>query len=123
MSSTDRRTFLRVAALSFLAVPLLKSHKVFAAVACPQEQPTDAKVLKKLLDPAGKKAKSLQYVVNAVDAKDNKKYKAGSTCGNCKFYKAKKEVGNYSTCAMAGNKYVPSCGWCKTYKLDKKKKA
>lgn len=123
MKTTNRRTFLRVAALSFLTVPLLKSHNLFAAVACPQGQPTDAKVLKKLLDPAGKKAKSLKFVVNAADAKDHKKYKVGSTCGNCKFYKAKKEVENYSTCAMAGNKYVPTCGWCKTYKIDKKKKA
>jgi hypothetical protein len=70
--------------------------------------------------PAGKKvAKNksrLDYVLNAADAKGHKKFKAGSNCLNCKWYKKKKEVGGYAPCPMMANKYVSACGWCKSWK-------
>lgn len=118
----SRRSFFKAALLSLGALPLLNSFDALGATAkaCPQEAPKDAKALKKLLKADSKAAKRLQYEVNATDSK-NKKYKSGSNCGNCKFYNVKKEVEYYAPCSMAGNKYVPSCGWCKSYKLDKKK--
>lgn len=117
-----RRSFFRAALLGLGALPLVKSTDALAGIAkaCPQKDPTDAKALKKLLKPDGKVAKRLKYVANATDSK-HKKYTKGSLCGNCKFYKDKKEVEFYAPCTMAANKYVPSCGWCKSYKLDKKK--
>ncbi len=117
-----RRSFFKAALLSLTAIPLLKSTGALAATAksCPQKDPTDKKALKKLLKADGKTAKRLDYEVNATASK-HKKYTAGSNCGNCKFYNAKKEVENYAPCSMAANKYVASCGWCKSYKLDKKK--
>lgn len=72
--------------------------------------------------PVGKKLAKigrLDYVLNAADAKSHKKFKAGSTCGNCKFYK--KDENGYAKCAMMANKYVAKCGWCKSWKVMKKK--
>ncbi|MBK26868.1 MAG: hypothetical protein CME70_22895 [Halobacteriovorax sp.] len=117
-----RRSFFKAALLSISALPLLKSGEALAASAlkCPQDAPKDAKALKKLLKYDGKVSKRLAFVANSSDTK-HKKFKAGSNCGNCKFYNAKKEVEGYAPCSMAANKYVPACGWCKSYKLDKKK--
>lgn len=114
-----RRSFFKAAALGLSALPLLNAGNAFAK-ACPQADPKDPKALKKLLDVKSKKATRLDYVANAVDSK-HKKYKKGDDCGNCKFYKAKKEVENYAPCSMVGNRYVASCGWCKSHKVDKKK--
>lgn len=113
---SNRRQFLGLAALTLAGIPLLKSHNAYAALKCPQGKPTDAKALKKLIDANGKTAKRLNFVNNAVDAKGHKKYTDGANCGNCKFYNKKKIVEDYSTCAMVANKYVPACGWCKSYK-------
>ncbi len=69
--------------------------------------------------PAGKKVaknkERLDYVLNAADAKSHAKFKEGSTCANCKFYKKAKEEGGYAPCPMLANKYVSHCGWCKSY--------
>lgn len=117
-----RRSFFKAALLSLGALPLFKATNALAATAkaCPQKDPTDKKALKKLLKADSKTAKRLDYEVNAT-ASTHKKFKAGSNCGNCKFYNVKKEADFYAPCSMAGNKYVASCGWCKSYKLDKKK--
>ena len=82
--------------------------------------------------PAGKKVaknkERLDYVLNAADAKDHKKYKKHAAdnpnCGNCKFYepnkkgKANKEIDGYGRCAMMANKYVSKCGWCKSWRKN-----
>ena len=117
-----RRSFFKAALLGLSSLPLLKSADTLAGIAkkCPQEAPKNAKALKKLLKPDSKAAKRLKYVANATDSK-HKKYKKGSACGNCKFYRAKKVVEDHAPCSMVANKYVPSCAWCKSYKLDKKK--
>ncbi|MFT6070900.1 MAG: hypothetical protein ACJAT2_001863 [Bacteriovoracaceae bacterium] len=117
-----RRSFFKAALLSLTAIPLLKSGEALGAMAksCPQGAPTDKKAIKKLLDYKSKTASRLDFVANATDSK-HKKFNKGEACGNCKFYNAKKDLGNYAPCSMAANKYVPSCGWCKSYKLDKKK--
>ena len=117
-----RRSFFKAAALGLSTLPLLKAGNAFAGMAkkCPQEAPKDAKALKKLLKVDSKKAKRLKYVETATTS-THKKYKAGAACGNCKFYNVKKEVENHAPCSMVANSYVPSCGWCKSYKLDKKK--
>lgn len=114
-----RRSFFKAALLGLTALPILKAG---AAVAkkCPQGAPTNAKALKKLLDPKSKKATRLKFVEDATTSK-HKKYKKGSACGNCKFYNAKKEVEAHAPCSMVANNYVASCGWCKSFKLDKKK--
>ena len=118
--STTRRSFFKKGFLALAAIPFVKSQSAFAAVACPQKAPTDATAAGKLLDPAAAAGKRLEYVANAADSK-NKLYKKGDNCGNCSFYNNKKEVENYAPCTMAANRYVASCGWCKSYRKDPKK--
>ncbi len=69
--------------------------------------------------PAGKKVAAnkerLDYVVNAADATGHAKFKAGSNCANCKFYKADAKTEGHGKCVMMANKYVSACGWCKSY--------
>ncbi len=120
--NSSRRSFFKKGIMALAALPLVKSQTLFAADACPQPAPKDATASAKLLDPASAAGKRLDYVTNAADSK-NKLFKAGSDCGNCNFYNVKKEVENYAPCTMAANRYVASCGWCKSYRLDPKKKA
>jgi hypothetical protein len=116
-----RRNFLAKSLTFFGLVPLMNMGKLFAAK-CPQALKIDSEiVLAKLIDPSGATGKRLAYSANAEDSKGHKKYVAGSLCGNCKFYNVKKEDQAHAPCSMAGNKYVSSCGWCKTFKLDPKK--
>lgn len=119
----NRRQLFKGLLIGAVAAPLFKMSEVVAAVAlkCPQGAPKDAKVLKKLLDYKSKTAKRVAFTADAKDSKTHKKFKAGSNCANCKFYKAHKSEANYGKCAMVGNKYVPACGWCKSYRLNKKK--
>ncbi len=118
--SNLRRDFLKKALMSITLLPLVKIADVVAA-ACPQGAPKAEKIKKKLLDYSGKTAKRLNFVANAPDGKGHKKWKAGANCGNCKFYKAHKAESTYGKCALAANKYVPFCGWCKSYLARKKK--
>ncbi|MBT3585140.1 MAG: hypothetical protein HN509_09540 [Halobacteriovoraceae bacterium] len=118
-SKNSRRAFFKVALTAFAALPLIKATTAFAADKCPSV-PTAGKALKKLLRPDSKTAKRIKYVVDATASK-HKKYKKGNACKNCKFYKVKKEENGYAPCQMAANKYVTTCGWCKQFKLDKKK--
>ncbi|MBT7611003.1 MAG: hypothetical protein HN576_14670 [Bacteriovoracaceae bacterium] len=116
-----RRSFLTKSLALLGLLPLLNIKKVLATK-CPQALKIDSeKVLAKLLDASSKTGKRLAYSGNAEDSKDHKKYVTGSLCGKCKFYNIKKEDQAHAPCSMAGNKYVSSCGWCKTYKLDPKK--
>ena len=119
---SNRRQFFKYGLMMVAAVPAIKVGTAFSAYKCPNvKKISDEKVLKKLIDPSGKTAKRLNFVANAPDAKDHKKYKAGQICGNCKFYRVKKEAEEHAPCSMVANKYVPACGWCKSYKVDKKK--
>lgn len=118
--NSSRRSFFKKGLLALAALPLVKSQDAFAAVACPQPELKDATAAKKLLDPTSATAKRLDYVANAADSK-NKLFKAGDHCGNCNFYNNKKEVENYAPCTMAANRFVASCGWCKSYRKDPKK--
>lgn len=120
--NSSRRSFFKKGLLALAALPLVKSQDAIAAVSCPQAAPKDATASKKLLDPASSAGKRLDYVANSADSK-NKLFKAGSNCGNCNFYNDKKMVENYAPCTMAANRYVAHCGWCKSYRLDPKKKA
>ena len=135
----NRRLFFKFGAISLASIPLLKISKSWAtelaADACPTTIPES--IAKKVVAPESKKGVKLGYVTDSLSLvendtyKFNKKFKAapsGSACGNCKFYKAKVkegvltgETGGYSKCSMLGNKYVTRCGWCKSYKKDKKK--
>lgn len=86
---------------------------------------TMEKIKKKMLDVKSKTATRLQYVAKAEDAlkgKSKAKYKAGSNCSNCNFYKADKDHPEWGKCSMAANKYVAAEGWCKSYRKSKKKK-
>lgn len=120
--NSSRRSFFKKGLMALVALPLVKSQAVFGADACPQPAPKDATAAGKLLEPDSAAAKRLDYVVNATDSK-NKLFKAGDNCGNCNFYNDKKEVEKYAPCTMAANRYVASCGWCKSYRLNPKKKA
>ena len=96
----------------------------FVSVLSVQAAMTD-KIKKKLLDIKSKTAVRLDYVAKAADAtktKSAKKYKAGSLCDNCNFYKADKKNPEWGKCSMAANKYVSKDGWCKSYRAKKKKK-
>lgn len=116
--NNSRRAFFKKSLMALVALPLLKSNKVAAAVACPQAAPKDKKAAGKLLEADSSTGKRLDYVANAADSK-NKKHKAGENCGNCNFYQDKKMVENYAPCSMAANRYVAECGWCKSYRAKK----
>ncbi|WP_127715807.1 high-potential iron-sulfur protein [Halobacteriovorax sp. HLS] len=112
--NTDRRNFFKKALTAVAFVPLMGEAFAKACVA------GAAPAGKKIADIADKAAKRLDYILVATESK-NKKYTAGSFCGNCKFYKTSKEESGHAPCSMMANKYVASCGWCKSYRLDKKK--
>ena len=134
----NRRNFFKFSALGLMTAPLLKSD--LFAMACPANAPEGAIKAKYIDD---KTAKRLKFVPNIAkpmegDAKSVKKYakwlkgkKAAkmakkspsfkpnlAACGNCNFYKAPKD--GYGKCTMAANRYVPACGWCNSYAVDKK---
>jgi hypothetical protein len=117
-----RRHFFKAAFTALLAMPVIAPVRAFAskAPACPQQDPKDATALGKMLKPTDPVVKRLDLVFNAADSK-NKLYKAGMNCANCSFFLDKKEADFWAPCTMAANKYVPSCGWCKSYKKDPKK--
>jgi hypothetical protein len=101
----NRRSFFKTGIMSLTAIAT--ASKAFAE-AC-----------KVGAAPAGKKMAKvgrLGYVLNAADAKGDKKFTEGANCANCKFYKKAKEVGGYAPCPMMANGYVTACGWCKSYK-------
>jgi len=115
-SNLSRRSFFR---WSLLSLPLLKAGNVLANIACPMPAPNDSAVAKKLLKKTDSAFKRLKFVFVAKEAKGNPKYKVGANCGNCKFFSKKakiKTADGYSKCPMVGNKYVPSCGWCKSHR-------
>lgn len=110
----SRRSFFQFAVAGLTVVPFIfKATKSFAAAeACPAVAPKG----KALGVPTEGMGKSLEYVLDAKTSK-NAKYKAGSSCNNCKFYNAAKAEGGYAPCTMMGMKYVTHCGWCKSYAL------
>jgi hypothetical protein len=107
----SRRSFFKFALTGVAVVPfILKASKSFAADACPKTAPAGKQIAK-----VGEgMAKTLNYVEDAKTAK-HAKYKAGSLCGNCKFYNDKKAEGGYAPCTMMGMKYVTTCGWCSSF--------
>jgi len=107
----DRRSFFSLALTAFAVVPFaLKSQSAAAAAACPTTAPAGKQVAK-----VGEgMAKGLEYVEVASTSK-NAKFKAGSNCGNCKYFNVAKGEGGYAPCTMMGMKYVTNCGWCKSY--------
>jgi len=111
-SNNTRRSFFKLALTSLALAPLMRVANVFAEM-----MPKSEKIKKKMID--DKTAKRLQYVAKAEDAKANKKYKAGSNCENCKFYKADKGEPDWGKCTMAANRYVYKAGWCKSYRASK----
>ena len=118
----NRRNFLLKTLAGIALFPFAKTASLLAKT-CPSAAPKAEAIKKRLLDPAGKTAKRLAYVVNAPDGKGHKKWKEGDDCGNCKFYKAHKTEPDYGRCSMAANRYVPVCGWCKSYLRNKKAKS
>jgi hypothetical protein len=112
--NTNRRDFFKKALTAVAFVPLM--GEAFAKACVAGAAPAGKKIAK-ITDKA---AARLKYVLDATTSK-HKKYKAGAYCGNCKFYKLKKEASGHAPCSMMANKYVASCGWCKSYRLDKKK--
>lgn len=107
----SRRSFFKFAIAGAAVVPFIaKASKSVAADACPKAAPAGKQVAK----PGEGMAKTLNYVEVAKDSK-HAKFKAGSNCGNCKFYNDKKAEGGYAPCTMMGMKYVTNCGWCSSY--------
>ncbi len=128
-NNINRRNLFKLGAAAIVSIPFLKIDNLFAEElawdACPTSIPEE--ITKKM---AKEKAKTrLKFVADATTS-THKKYEAGAACGNCKFYKTKivdgaitGEKGGYAKCSMLANKYVSRCGWCKSYKKDKKKLA
>lgn len=104
----NRRSFFQMGLASLATLPL--ASKVFAS-ACPASAPA-GKAVATETDPMASK---LEYVADNTKSK-NALHKAGDTCGGCKFYQKAKTEGGYAPCPMVGNKYVSSCGWCKSFK-------
>ena len=115
----NRRDFFKKSFLAVGSLSLIPLGKLWA-IDCPDD-PKDESVLGKLLKPDSPTAKRLDYFANAADATDHKKFKEGSNCKNCRFYQIKKEKEDHAPCTMAGMKYVPNCGWCKTYNRHPKR--
>lgn len=108
----SRRSFFKFGLAGAAVVPFLTNiTKSFAADACPTAAPAG----KQVASPTEGMGKSLEYVTDSNTSK-NPIHKAGNACGNCKFFNDKQIAGGYAPCAMMGNKYVSSCGWCKSYK-------
>ena len=116
----NRRSFLLKTLAGIALFPLAKTASLLAKT-CPSAAPKAETIKKRLLDPTGKIAKRLAYVVNAPDGKGHAKWKKGDDCSNCKFMTLHKTEPSYGRCTMAANRYVPVCGWCKSYIRDKKK--
>lgn len=114
MKST-RRSLLKGALVGLAGLPLFKGT---LARAENSKKCAKAPGGVKALDFKSKTAQRVDFVAVAKDSK-HKKFKAGSNCGNCNWYKKPKE--GWGKCAMVGNKYVPECGWCNKYKESKKK--
>lgn len=109
----SRRKFFQLAIAGLTIAPLLlKSSNALAAGACPAMPPKG----KAVGVPGEGMAKNLEYVLDAKTSK-NAKYKAGSDCGNCKFFNSAKIESGHAPCTMMGMKYVTNCGWCKSYLL------
>lgn len=108
-----RRSFFSLTLASLAVVPFI--GKVFAADSCPTKAPAG----KALASPTEGMGKNLEYVMDANTTK-NALHKAGQSCVSCNFYGTAKAEGGYAPCTMMGNKYVTSCGWCKSYKAKAK---
>jgi hypothetical protein len=108
----SRRSFFKMGLASVAVVPLIaRVSKSFAGEACPTSAPAG----KQIASSSEGMGKNLEYVVDA-NASKNALHKAGDNCAKCKFYNDKLAAGGYAPCAMMGNKFVTSCGWCKSYK-------
>lgn len=108
----SRRSFFKLSLATVAVVPaVVGSFKSLAADACPAAAPAG----KPLATSTEGMGKNLEYVVDNKMTK-NALHKAGNQCSNCKFFNDKQVAGGYAPCAMMGNKFVSSCGWCKSYK-------
>lgn len=111
-NNVSRRSFFKFGFLGAVALPLVGKISNANAQACPAKEPA-GKAIQKEGEGMGKMQK---YVADANKAKGEPLFKAGQNCGNCKFYGKAKADGGYAPCAMMGNKFVNTCGWCKAYK-------
>lgn len=110
-NTLSRRSFFKFALASAAVVPFIaKATNALAADACPTAAPAG----KAAASPTEGMGKTLGYVMDAKTSK-HAKYKAGSHCGNCKFYNVAKAEGGFAPCTMMGMKYVTNCGWCSSY--------
>lgn len=120
-TNKTRRQFFKLAFGAVALAPLMRVADVFAAAAMPKSEAIKGKMIN------DSTAKRLKYVADAAEAKklhaagdkDYKKFKEGSNCANCKFYKADKGEPEWGKCTMAANRYVSGKGWCKSYRAAK----
>ena len=94
-----RRHFIRLACMSGL-IPLVDLHSGRAFAAPSGEVSVDEPL-----------AKSLNYVLDASESKEHPKYKEGSDCSNCMFFKPEMNNG----CALFSNRPVRKEGWCQSW--------
>ncbi len=117
-TTNTRRQFFKLAFGALAIAPFVRVAEVFAAAAMPKSEAIKSKMIN------DKTAKRLKYVADAAEAKklnasgdkNYKKFKEGSNCANCKFYKADKGEPEWGKCTMAANRYVAGAGWCKSYR-------
>lgn len=115
----DRRSFFKFGFLSLATLPFFsKFHLGLSSAeakdkkeACPATPPAG----KTPVDPASPAAQRLNYVLDSGLSTHNL-HKAGDSCLSCNFYRKEKEEGSWAPCTMLALKYVPSCGWCKSFK-------
>ena len=87
------------------------------AESCPQGEPATEAVAARMIDEASKKR--LDYYADWSLAKGHAKFAKGATCGNCSFYRPRREEPVFGRCTLAAMRYVPSCGWCKLHAFAK----
>jgi len=102
-NSQARRRFLKIAVVGAAIAPVAASLL-----------PRIARADDPHVDPSDATAKALGYVEEAVTAKGNPSYKAGSSCANCNFFKGHTETA-YGPCDLFPGKAVSINGWCASW--------
>lgn len=114
-NSTNRRRFFKLAVMSVASLPFLKFTKAFAEDnGCTNTDPTDDAVKNRMVKPDDAAAKRLDYVAHADDS-EHDNYTKGELCKNCRFYRVQQEKEDWAPCTMLANRFVPACGWCRSY--------
>jgi hypothetical protein len=106
-TSSSRRRFIKLGAVSVAAVPL--ANLAFGRIAWSEELPH--------VEESDPQAQGLGYVHDAsqVDKTRYTKYAEGQLCANCQLYMQPKEGQEWGPCAIFPGKAVNVNGWCSAW--------